>query len=57
MIEKEMAIRILDDIRRCLNAEDNAQQLTLSSIRQYKTYINRKGVVKNGDRRFIRTIR
>ena len=36
MIEKEMAIRILEDIRRCLNAEDNAQQLTLSCIRQYK---------------------
>ena len=36
MIEKDMAIRILEDIRRCLNAVDNAQELTLSSIRQYK---------------------
>lgn len=36
MIEKEMAIRILDDIRESLDAEDNAQQLTLSCIRQYK---------------------
>ena len=36
MIEKEMAIRILDDIREILDAEDNAQQLTLSCIRQYK---------------------
>ena len=36
MIEKEMAIRILEDIRESLNAEDNAQQLTLRCIRQYK---------------------
>ena len=36
MIEKEMAICILDDIRECLNAKENAQKLTLSSIRQYK---------------------
>ena len=34
MIEKEMAIRILEDIRESLDAEDNAQQLTLSCIRQ-----------------------
>ena len=36
MIEKEMAICILEDIRESLNAEDNAQQLTLRCIRQYK---------------------
>ena len=36
MIEKEMAIRILEDIRESLDAKDNAQQLTLSCIRQYK---------------------
>ena len=36
MIEKEMAIRILEDIRENLDAEDNAQKLTLSSIKQYK---------------------